>query len=383
MATQHARVRTPFTRHRLAAGLATTAVLALALAGCASSSSGSDPSASSGSDKPLKIAFANISDAATTFLPTKTAMQADAKKLGWSLSTFDNKLDSTTTLNNARLMVAQKPDVIIEFNGVDGVANALGRTFTSAHIPCIAMNGPIPGCAWFNISNPRYGMDAGANLAKSAEAKGWTAQNTTFVAINAPAAGSNPQELVANAYATFTKDFKGIPAAKPSDVGFTTTTIGSNFVQINGAATLIDSTNAMKSELQNIPAGRNLVVVTVNDDSALGALAALQSAGKKNALIAGAGSSSSGLEKLRTEPSWVSEGAVYLNEWAGYTLAMASAMKSGVKPPSLTVAPQNSLTKDTVDKYFKGDTPIAIPAISSSATYLLNTGVLQKLGMAK
>jgi hypothetical protein len=60
---------------------------------------------------------------------------------------------------------------------------------------------------------------------------------------------------------------------------------------------------------------------------------------------------------------------------------MARAIKAGTKLPSLTLAPQNTLTKSTVNKYFKGDTPIAIPAISSGSSYLLKTNVLQKLGM--
>ncbi|MEV7605997.1 substrate-binding domain-containing protein [Paenarthrobacter sp. NPDC089322] len=355
-----------------------TALLLVAVPACSAGSS-----SQSAEDDSVHVAFANISDQASQFRPISDSFKTYAQKLQWGIETYDNAFDASASLNNAKLMADSEADVLIDFTSVDGVQPAISQTFAAAGKKCIAMNTAIEGCSLFNISNEKYGADAGSNLAAEAVKRGWTANDTTFIAVNYAAGGSNPQGLASSSYEAFSSKFPGLTRTPKEDITSSTTTIGENFVQIDGKATLADSSTALRDALQLIPPGRHLAITTVNDDEALGVLAALESTGRTNdALLASTGSSPDGLKNLRENPIWISEGAVYLNYWAGYSLAMAKAMMDGHTPPELTVAPQNTLTKENVDEFFKDGIAIKAPAPDESSKYLLDTGVLQKLGLA-
>jgi ribose transport system substrate-binding protein len=74
----------------------------------------------------------------------------------------------------------------------------------------------------------------------------------------------------------------------------------------------------------------------------------------------------------------VCEGALFIEHWPKYVLAMAVAVNSGITAPPLTIAPQVMVTKDTVDQYFSGTTAKTLPPLAAENTYLKQTGVLQK-----
>lgn len=376
----------PVLRIAQAAALATA--LSVTVAACSSSSPGSSAaSATSGSaasttSQALNVAYANIENSSSTFDGVTIEIKADAAKLGWTVETYDNNLDAATTVSNARLMADGSADVVADWVTADNVQASVSKIFSAAGKKCLSVNVAISGCPLLNISNQIYGEESGTELAQAATKAGWTAENTDFIAIGFADGGSDPATLISSASQSFSENFKGFEKITASQVTSSTTKIGSHFLQIDGGGTINGTNTALKDALQDIPAGTHLAIVTVNDDSGLGALSALTSAARNSdAFLASTGSSAAALQELRTNKVWVSEGAVYFNYWAAYLLAMAKAEADGDKLPALTVAPQNSLTKQNVNEYFKGADPIKAPSIDASAEYLEKTGVLQKLGI--
>jgi len=379
-----------------------------ALAACSGGTT-SGGSGTSGGDKPLKVAFANINNTSTFFNVQTTSMKEAAKTTGYQVSYFDNKSDGQTTLANAQLMVSQKPDLIIEYYGDESVAAATDAVFKRAGIPCITLNVRGTGyCKWFNVSNPDICAQTGQALGMIADNRGWTGANTTVVLIAANSFGAAVNTCQGFAYVEMQKVMKGLAHVDSyKDITMTTTKVGDTTIQIDGGGLLDNAYKSMSNALSSIPSSRNVVVYAIGDDMAVGAMRAIEQADRtKTTILGGWGNDAEALKELRTNPSWVAEGDPFYGYWGEFTQAMVPLVLKKAEIPLLTTSPVAVLTKDVTAKgttiapvgtlYKDGEnvasklppmTPVEkrlIADIGETNTigndYLTKSGVLQKFG---
>ena len=328
-----------------------------------------------------KLSFANITEAGELFVQLGNGIAAAAEAANIELRRYDNNFDSETTLRNAQLMVQDQPDLILEYNGVAGIGPALQRVFDTAGIPFIAINVDVPGGHWFNLVNSEIGADTARTVVPMAQAKGWSAADTTVIIVQSSESGEEVNDCVRYFYIT-AAEAMGMPVAAPTDITALTTTISENGIQVDGKGQLEQSYTAVKNVLQTLPADRNILLYSVNDDSTIGAWRAVQEAGRaEKVLVAGLGGSAAALQELRTNPSWVAEGTIFMGQWGQYLIAMAVAILEGAVPPELTKCPQTVLTAENVDTFYDADANvILLPPLDDSNSYLAATGVLQLFG---
>jgi ribose transport system substrate-binding protein len=367
--------------------LGIAALLAVALAGCGGDDSDEAAGTTAGQETTkqaadLDVAYASASDAIGIFKVVGDNLIKDAKMLGMKATRFDNNLDPATALRNADLMIQQDPDVIIDWNAIVSAAPAIGKKIEKAGIPCLAVNQQIPGCHWFNLSNRKMGEDAAAVVLPEAKKRGWNGDNTTVFMVIAAANGTEVNDGPRYFYIKAAEALPGFKKVKPEDITPQTTVIGDyNGLQIDGKSSIEDAYSAAKNVVQTIPKGNNILLYGSDSDLSLGAFRALKEAGRdKDTLTCGLGANPEGLLQLRTNPQWLCEGALFLEDWPQYILAEAAAIAQGKTPPKLTPAPQVMLTKDTVDKYYDGNKVKQLPPLAAEAAYLKDTGVLQKFG---
>lgn len=328
-----------------------------------------------------KLSFANITEAGELFVQLGNGIAAAAEAANIELRRYDNNFDSETTLRNAQLMVQDQPDLILEYNGVQGIGPALQRVFENAGIPFIAINVAVPGGYWFNLVNRELGAETAQTVVPMAQAKGWSVDDTTVLIIQSSESGDEVNDCVRYFYIT-AAEVMGLPPAAPTDITPLTTTITANGIQVDGKGQLETSYTAVKNVLQTLPEDRKILLYSVNDDSTIGAWRAVQEAGRaENTLVAGLGGSAAALQELRTNPSWVAEGTIFMGQWGQYLIAMAVAILEGAEPPELTKCPQTVLTAETVDTYYDADANvILLPPLDESNSYLADAGVLQLFG---
>ncbi len=368
-------------QHRSTAFVAPVLLVGL-LAGCGSRSSAGGVNGGTG----LSLAYANAIDSAPLFAEVKRGVVDASSTAGMKLKTYDNNLDGATALQNANLIVQAKPDVALEYNAVEGAGKSIGATFQRSKISCIAVNVATPGCAWFNLINRDLGRDTAKSVAQLAKKKGWTGRNTTVVLVQSATAGVEVNDSVRYFYTTIQDLLPGATTTTPDKITPNTTQIGPSGLQVDGKGSLDGSFTAVRNALQTIPATRNLIVYSINDDSTIGASRAVTASGRdKQVLIAGLGGGAQGLQQLRTNPSWIAEGDIFSPSWGQYLTAMAVAVKQGAKLPDITTSPQIVLTKDTVSQYYHSDQtrPYRLPPLQPVANgrgndYLAATNVLQK-----
>ena len=181
-------------------------------------------SLSASADKPIRISFANVFEKGELFVQLGNGIEAAAKQIGYDFRRYNNEFDGEKTMANARLMVQDKPDLILEYNGVEGIGQALRRVFDDADIPFIAINVPIPGGHWFNLVNKEIGTDTANIVVPIAKEKGWTGRDTTVIIIQAAAAGVEVNDCIRYFYVTAAETMDGMAPAKPEDITATTTT---------------------------------------------------------------------------------------------------------------------------------------------------------------
>lgn len=375
MSDAPALTRKPPGRHAWPLVAASVAASALVLAACGSSGSQSAPvggSAKAGAAL-TSFAYGDVDEADASLAVVGSGLVTLGQSLGIKVSRYDNKFDGPTALSNAQTMAELHPNVIIDWNAVADIGPALGRAFTQAKVPCIAVNTTIPGCPFFDLNDEALGEAQGTAVAAIAKSRGWGATNTTVILVNDPSSGPAINDLVYGFYTTYAAGFPAMTQMQPSQFTASTTEVGKdNAVVVNGGGTLSDSYTAVKSALQVVPAGNHIIVDTFNDDSALGAARAVTQAGRSasNSMIVGNGADPAGIQAVRSNPLWVADGTVFLNEWPPLLIAMARAILAGKKTPSVTMPPQAAITKQNINAYYSGTTPKAAPPLPAQDSYL-------------
>jgi ribose transport system substrate-binding protein len=330
----------------------------------------------------LFFTYANATASGPVFVSIQENMQEVADAAGIELKLYNNNFDGETALRNAQLMVQDQPDFIIMYNAVEGVGARIGQTINDAGIPCIAVNVPFPGCHWYNLSNKDIGTETGIIVAEEAKARGWTGDDTTVLLVQNATAGEEVNHCVMYFYEAVAQNMPGMDQFAATDITRQVTTLGDNLIQVDGQSGLEPSYVAVKNVLPTIPEDRHILLMTPNNDSAIGAWRAIEEANRvDNTLIAGLGGSEVGIEQLRENPNWVAEGDIFAPSWGQYLLAMALEILKGDTPPERTASPQIVLTKETVDQYYPdgATTPAIHPPLTAENEYLADSELLKML----
>jgi ribose transport system substrate-binding protein len=363
--------------------IAATAV-SLVLAGCGGSSDTASPGASSsGGGGTFKLSFSNYTESAPLFRVIHTNLDKAIKDTNAKVAVkwYDNAGDPAKMLQNAQLMVRDKPDAIVIYP-VSNATQGVGKVLGDSKIPCVSVNLDTAQCHFLNIDNRALGEGTADIMGKIAKDRGWNASNTTVLIGQNAAAGEQVNDCVRYFYSTIAPII-GLPEVDATSIGPKTTKVGTNAIQFDGGSQLQPSFEAVKNLLPSIPKGNNIILYTVNNDSTNGALRALDDAGRagdEKLLIGGLGGDDAGIKALRSDPRWVAEGDIFVNWWGEYAVAMAQALAKGAIPPDhVTALPQIVLDKKSVDQYHKpGSVDVKqLPPLDDSNSYLSKGGFLQ------
>jgi ribose transport system substrate-binding protein len=360
--------------------LATALMLVTGLAACGSSGGKSSAAGD------FTISAANYTEAAALFRVIHTNLDdvLKAKDTGVAVKWYDNAGDPAKMTQNARLMVQDKPDAIVMYP-VSNTTQGIGKIIGDSKIPCVSVNLATPNCAFLNIDNRALGIDSAKIVGAEAKKRGWNASNTTVLIGQNAASGEQVNDCVRYFHSTIAP-ILGLPTVEPTSITPNMTKVSANAIQFDGGSQLQPSFKAVKNLLPSIPKNHNIILYTVNNDSTVGALRALQDAGRAGndtLLMAGLGGDEQGIKALREDPRWVAEGDIFVSWWGQYAVAMAQALAKGAKPPAeVTLLPQVVLDKNTVDTYHQpGSVDVKqLPPLVESNDYLKQGGFLQVVG---
>jgi ribose transport system substrate-binding protein len=251
-----------------------TGVTILAVAALLATACNRGDGDSASTNNTFTIGYAGLSSEFPFVADVNRGLAAAAKKAGLKLIELDNKYDPQVALSNADTLVLRKVDVVIEFQTDAQIAPALCEKFKAAGLDdkVIAIDIPQEPCSiFFGANNRQAGQIAGEELAKAAKAK-WGSIDK-LVLLELPQSGELVRSRTDGYLDGVRKVFPDFPAAK--------------VIKVDGKGGLEPSLTAMQNLLPTLAGDQHIVLGAVNDPSAVGALRAIQSAGRAASFLIG------------------------------------------------------------------------------------------------
>jgi ribose transport system substrate-binding protein len=262
----------------------------------------------------------------------------DSSKLYYA----DNQYDATIGLKNADIMLAKKPDVLINFQFDSKVNSIISVKFGAANIPIIAVDVPTPNAPFMGVNNFKVSYMAGEAAVAEVEKTGGIDKLDAIVLLQFPAGGEVLMLRSEGFYQAFVDKYgaeKVDPKVQRAD---------------GGAGEAEQANKAMTDVLSKIPNAKTIAMTSINEETMSGALAAIQTAGRwdpANWFIITMGCDDVGKQQIR---DGLIDGAVaFFPERYGEYLVPASValMNDNVVPPFMYVE-NVIITKDNIDQWY-------------------------------
>lgn len=323
------------------------ALASLLAAGCQPAANNnvttSPTSASSGTGKRYKIGFANLTEDIPFAVRVREGIEKAAKEAGnIDLVTADNKLDGATALANADNFITQGVDGVIEFQTDEKFGKTIMDKFKAKDIPVIAIDIPMPGATFFGVDNSTAGNMAGKGLGAWVK-KNWGGKVDALVMLELPQSGPVPAARLRGQRDGLESVIGKIPEEK--------------IKHLDSKNTLEEARKLMADTLTTLPGVHHIAVVCINDDTALGAVAAAEAAGRRNDIASVAvDGSDRGREEIRKAGSPHKGTTASFPEKYGAKIIPAMLKKfKGEELPESFFTDHVFLTRENVDKYYPGD----------------------------
>jgi len=270
-----------------------------------------------------------------------TGLQRAAAAQGIELICVDNRYNPKIAQRNADVLVREKVDLVIEFQTDEHVAPIVAAKYRAANIPLIALEIPHPGATYFGANNYEAGMIGGRHLGRWARQQR-CAEADEIVLITLDRAGSLPRMRLTGMLVGMKEVH---PALELCHVTY-----------LDGDGKLGESFEAMRRHLRTCRA-RRILVGAINDPSALGALRAMQEAGRvETCAIMGQNASPEGRAELRTPGTRLIGSVAYFPEKYGAEIVAVALdiLHRRAVPPAVFVKHQ-LVTPENVDHVYPND----------------------------
>src|SRR6188768_4138451 len=291
--------------------------------------------------RPIRLGYAAQGTDYQFSKEVSTSLQRAAIAQGIELICLDNRYNAKIAQRNADVLVREKVDLVIEFQTDDHVAPIVAAKYREAGIPLIALEVPHPGATYFGANNYEAGLIGGRHLGRWAKLQRCTEEDE-IVFITLDRAGSLPRMRLTGMLVGMKEIY---PALESCKVAY-----------LDGDGKLGESFEVMRRQLRSSRAPRFLIGA-INDPSALGALRAMQEAGRVNGCaVMGQNASPEGRAELREPGTRLIGSVAYFPEkYGAEILAVALDILNRRPVPPAVFAKHQLVTPENVDHIYPND----------------------------
>lgn len=239
-------------------------------------------------DGKIVVGFANINESAELHTVIKTSMENAAAAKGWELVYMNNKADGQTAVSNADAMLLRGIDVFIEFNVDISVAPTIMEKMNDAKIPVVAVDIAMPGAVYFGANNYGVGPIVGEYLAGICSTE-WKGEPDCLLIVEDVISGETVLARTNNVIDGFRKIFPDFSDDK--------------VFYIDGGSDTSDSQQVVANFLAAHPDFDRIAVAPAHVTMTLGALAAIETAGREKQCLLVSQGEYDYLDYLKKNPS--------------------------------------------------------------------------------
>jgi ribose transport system substrate-binding protein len=285
--------------------------------------------------KKLTFGFANLSKHVSLAIDIQASIERATAAAGINLIVWDNDRNPDTAIHNAEEMAKQKLDLAIEFQLSEQAAPIIADIFGRSGIPLISIVNPHHGTVYFGVNNFRAGVSAGMALADHAT-RMWKGKMDAILLLESPLAGRTTQSRTVGVLRGLEERLGPIPKEI--------------IHHLDGAGDRNVSKKATSDFLRNLTGRRKILIVGINDESALGALSALSATSNSvDAAVVGHGGSKEILKLIadRKNPC-IGTVSFHAERYGPDLLSFALPIVQGKSAPVYHYVPHEFIGKNNV-----------------------------------
>lgn len=295
----------------------------------------------------IRLGYAAMTENSVFSRDVTDGLRRAAIEAGIDLVECDNRYSTKIALRNADMLVKEKVDLAIEVQIHEQIAPIVAAKFQEAQIPLIAVDIPHPGAVFFGGNNYIAGRIGGRALGRWAQ-NHLESKVDAVILLGLSTAGAIPA-------ARITGMAVGIKEVLPN-------LDDSEVIRLDGNGGYVESMQAVRKLLLKSKASR-LLVGAQNDASALGALRALQEAGRaeQSAVVGQNATAAVRAEIRRPETRMIGSVAFFPENYGQHIVAIAQDMLHGKPVPPAIFVKHILITKENVDHHYPNDAMLNVP----------------------
>jgi len=293
------------------------------------------PKAGSGAGK--KIGLIELgSSVPFSNLVTKSVEKA-AKEAGAELVACDSELEGQPALDCAKSFATQGVEGYLNFQQDAELSEAICNA--GPQVPVIAIDITQEPCeiAFMGADNEYAGFLAGKAVGEFAKSE-WNCEYDAYVSLEEPEAGSVNEERMGG----YRKGFQSIC---PGEL--------KNEKTLNAGRTDIARTQ-FTDTLTALPGQGKIVVVAINDDAILGALAAAKTAGRESdVFVSGQGADPSSWCEIAHNPQWIADTAYFPERYGEIGVPYLLEALEGKEIPTKLLVPHELVNSKNIEQVYE------------------------------
>jgi ribose transport system substrate-binding protein len=284
--------------------------------------------------KKLTFGFANLSKHISLATEIQASIERAAIAAGINLLVWDNDRSPELTIRNAEEMARHKLDLAIEFQLSEQAAPVVSDIFARAGVPVISIVNPHHGTVYFGVNNFRAGVTAGLALADHAK-RLWKSKMDAVLSLESPQAGRTTHSRTVGVIRGLEESLGPLPKGIVHHV--------------DGGGDMIASKAATATFLQTLKGRRKVLIIGINDESALGAAQAVAMSSLVDAAIVGHGGSREILNMIADRKSpIIGTVSFHAERYGPDMLSFALPMIQGRSAPVYHYVPHEFISKNNV-----------------------------------
>jgi ribose transport system substrate-binding protein len=304
-----------------------------------------------------RIGFANLTEKQEFAVSVRQSIERAAIDNGCiDLLLADNDARPDVALNNARRLIEAKVDLVIEYQQDEQTNNVIMDLFRSATVPVIAIDIPLPGATFFGADNYRAGRIGGDAAARWIN-EHWMGKVDRVVCLEQPESGPVPAARIQG-------QIDGLCAKIPLACDCV--------VHLSTRGDLEGSQLAATQALRNIPWGKYVLFIGINANSALGALAAVQTLDRQRhtAVISQNASGRIRRELIKHNPLLIGAVDYFPQNYGVKTVQLAQEILTGRPTPPAVYTDHLLITGENVMQIYHDDSKETHELITSAKSQI-------------
>jgi ribose transport system substrate-binding protein len=296
----------------------------------------------------IRIGYASMTENSVFSRDVTDGLRRAALERGIDLVECDNRYSAKVAIRNAEMLIKENVDLAVEVQIHEQVAPIIASKFQEANIPLIAVDIPHPGAVFFGGNNYLAGRIGGHALGRWAQKRSGGKVDAAIL-LDLPWAGSIPAARMTGVAVGIKEILKDLADCE--------------FVRLDGRGGYVESMDAVRKFLAKSRAER-ILVGAQNDASALGALRALEEAGRaENAAVVGQNATAAGRTEIRQPGTRFIGSVSFFPELYGQEIInLALEMLRGKPVPPAVFVKHLLITSENVDHYYPHDALLNVPA---------------------